>query len=260
MGLTLFNTKPLLFLTSCFLICSFLSSCNGDFEEKYEQLKQDKEALVTQIEILEAQLSQAQREIRLLKRKLPEEPTTIDLIQLIKKLTPQLSWWIETENNSPIVWNHAGLIDGDNSFAFKREGKALVSLGGEVIEVLEQRKKPLLWDVKLYGPKAGVIKVDIRPNRTLEKLVAYQLAAEIKKKGGEYRLLMCDPYNGASAHAWLFEYYFSKNQKAYLFEQMSCGSAGCNLEIQLYSTLEVAKSDLYRREEKLVEECKAVEF
>ena len=134
MGLTFFNTKPLLFLTSCFFICSLLSSCNGDFEEKYEQLKQDKEALVTQIEILEAQLSHAQREIRLLKRKLPEEPTTIDLIQLIKKLTPQLSWWTETENNSPLVWNHAGLIDGDNGFAFKREGKALVSLGGKVIE------------------------------------------------------------------------------------------------------------------------------
>ena len=62
---------------------------------------------------------------------------------------------------------------------------------------------------------------------------------------------MCDPYNGASAHAWLFEYYFSNNKKAYLFEQMSCGSAGCNLEIQLYSTLEAAKSDIYRREEKL---------
>ena len=71
---------------------------------------------------------------------------------------------------------------------------------------------------------------------------------------------MCDPYNGASAHAWLFEYYFSNNKKAYLFEQMSCGSAGCNLEIQLYSTLEAAKSDLYRREEKLVEECNAVEI
>ena len=141
MGLIFFNTKPLLFLISCISICSLLSSCNGDFEEKYEQLKQDKEALVTQIESLEAQLSHAQREIRLLKRKLLEEPTTIDLIQLIKKLTPQLSWWTETENNSPLVWNHAELIDGDNGFAFKREGKALVSLGGEVFDVLEHQHR-----------------------------------------------------------------------------------------------------------------------
>lgn len=257
---TFFDANFFLFVVLSFLICFLLSSCNEDFKKKYEQEKQEKKALIAQIEILKMQLLQAQKETKLHKRKGPKEPVIIDLIQLIKKLTSQRSWWLATEKNSPVIWNHSGLIDGDNGFAFKREGKALVSLHGKLIEVLEQSKTPLFWDVKLYGPKAGVLKVKITPNRTLEELVDYQLVADIKKKGGKYKLLRCDPYNSASAHEWLFEYHFATHQKAYLFEVMSCGSAGCNLEMQLYSTLEDAESDLAKRGEKLVTQCEKAQI
>lgn len=148
-----------------------------------------------------------------------------DLIYLFtpdQKLDYNLYDWKTEANNQSINWLTSGVNMGEHEFY--REGEAIVSINGKVLECLENTSQPCKWDIVLRGVRNGYLSFDISSvtSQELEQLTINQL---FKNRKFEAKIITYDDFSKT------YRVTFPNKKPVEMKIQYSCGSAGCSLTI-----------------------------
>jgi hypothetical protein len=153
---------------------------------------------------------------------------SIELYDLIKLFTPDkkldynLYDWKTGANNKSVIWLTSGVEMGEHEFY--REGEAIVSINGKVLECLENASQPCKWDIVLHGVRNGYLSFDISSvtSQELEQLTIDQL---FKNRKFEAKIITYDDFSKT------YKVTFPNKKTIEMKIQYSCGSAGCSLTI-----------------------------
>ena len=148
-----------------------------------------------------------------------------DLINLFtpdKKLDYNLYDWKTQANNKSINWLTSGVEMGEHEFY--REGEAIVSINGKVLECLEKTTQPCKWGIVLDGVRNGYTSFEISSvtSQELEQLTIDQL---FKNRKFEAKIVTYDDFSTT------YKVTFPNKKPVEMKIQYSCGSAGCSLTI-----------------------------
>lgn len=152
----------------------------------------------------------------------------IDLYDLINLFTPDkkldynLYDWKTGANNKSINWLTSGVEMGEHEFY--REGEAIVSINGKVLECLEKTTQPCKWGIVLDGVRNGYTSFEISSvtSQELEQLTIDQL---FKNRKFEAKIITYDDFSKT------YKVTFPNKKPVEMKIRYSCGSAGCSLAI-----------------------------
>jgi hypothetical protein len=167
---------------------------------------------------------------------------SIDLIDLISIYLPPPSahfqaWKSGANYRSPINWKTEGIRWMKERKTFIREGQVVVTVSGKPICVLRRYWEPSIWRITLFGPRAGILGVEIETTVGSEGLA---LEAEMAKRQIVHKLYKCDTQGGGSTGERLYYIQANNKEPAWLYYEWSCGSGGCGYNLKLFLSREDA--------------------
>ena len=165
--------------------------------------------------------------------------TKIELFDLVKMFMPAAEynlddWMTGADDNTPIDWKTDGTKDvkqkdfDSDLGSYYREGKVIVTINKTPLYFLAKKKEALPWEVKLYGPRAGISAIIITNNLISPYNIfnPQLLESYFKKKGGKITLVKCDKQNELIGGSRLYKLTLKNENTIYLFLDFSLGSAG----------------------------------
>jgi len=162
---------------------------------------------------------------------------TIDLLDLMTLfMIPEaasynvLPWETGAHSGSPIEWKTEGVERRGPAKADIRHGEAIVTIDGKPLCRLRKYIEPAPWTVTLIGSNAGVDEIIMTPQTEC----AVDLEAQLRKRNISFGLYKCDPQPLAGSERKIFSVKAASMNRAWLYIDVSCGSAGCSCSFRLF--------------------------
>jgi len=138
------------------------------------------------------------------------------------------SWSYGSQLGTPISWAHSGIARSGT-----RNGKVIITVDGKPSHhILLETRTPVKWSVALEGPRGFINTVLItnniyspENNKGLIPKSQKHLFTNVRR---------CDQDGRASEGKRIMEINIPNKKLAWLTEEWSCGSAGCNYWYQLF--------------------------
>lgn len=173
----------------------------------------------------------------------------IELFDLIKEFAPNSTmshnaydWFTGAEKNDEIDWKTNG-IDWDDEGSAYRRAEAVVSIKGKTLECLGETKRPCRWRIKLKGSRAGYVSYSIS-SVTHQDLWVNGIENLVNTDKINYEVIeKCD--NSASFGYKLYGIEIPGKKPLWLKYSWSCGSKGCSVILDCYTSERTIDSDCY---------------
>lgn len=164
-----------------------------------------------------------------------KERPFIDLIDLLLMYIPpdpriSSSWFTGAWPDSPIYWHTRGIRWVEELQTHIRDGEVVVTIDGKPAYVGTQNSMPVLWKIRLNGPRAGIYGVELRsPNG-----VFIDLEQEMDRRQLVYELQRTCPKGEANKGKRLYKIGSPTKQAAWLYYEWGCSQDGCGVKLKLF--------------------------